>query len=103
MKIERINIGKIIENKVSEERISKSAFAKRIGLQRQNIDKTVFDKHSLDTDLLVTISEALGHNFFQYYKSDESCNKNNYIKEVKASITLQYGEQKKEGTLLFSF
>ena len=106
MKIERVNIGEIIRNKVKDE-MSMAAFAKKIGLQRQNVEKTVFGKHSLDTDLLISISEVLNHDFFQYYKSDEDCNKKDYgvsqIKEVKASITLQVGDEKKEETFSFAF
>ena len=107
MKIERVNIGEIIKKKVLEKRISIASFAKSIGLQRQNVEKTVFRKHGLDTDLLVRISEELGHNFFQYYKCNDECNKLDYtnsrIKEVKASITLQIGEKTKEEDVLFVF
>jgi hypothetical protein len=107
MKIERVNIGEIIKKKVLEKMISFSAFAKSIGIQRQNLEKTIFAKRSIDTDMLASISERLDFNFFQYYVNSDECNKNNYtpsdIKEVKAFITLQIGEEKKEETFSFSF
>jgi len=100
MKITRTDIGKIIKEKV-EERMCTSKFAESIGLHRQNVKKTIFEKNSIDTDLLATISEVLDYNFFQYYISDECCNEKDYnssIKELKASLTLQIGETKKEET-----
>jgi plasmid maintenance system antidote protein VapI len=99
MKITRVNIGEIVKAKVSEKKMSENKFAESIGRQRQNVKKTIFNKHSLDTDLLATISEVLDWDFFQYYKSDKECNTKDYnssIKEIKASFTLQIGEAKKE-------
>lgn len=96
MKIEKVNIGEIIRRKI---KTSESEFAKSIGLKRQNVAKTVFNKHSLDTDLLIRISEVLGHNFFEYYKCDEVCNKNDYvpkIKDVKTTVSFQIGDELKE-------
>jgi len=98
MKITRVNIGERIKEKVAG-KMSDAKFAQIIGLKRQNIKKTIFDKRSIDTDLLATISEALDYNFFQYYYSDTDCNKKDYnssVKELKASFTLQIGEAKKE-------
>jgi transcriptional regulator with XRE-family HTH domain len=105
MKIKRVNIGEMIKSKVLDKKMSKAAFAKKLNIQRQNIDKTVFGKHSLETDLLVDISEVLQHNFFQYYKSDEICNTNDYTvpKEIKATVTLQMEEEIQEGSINFSF
>jgi plasmid maintenance system antidote protein VapI len=101
MRIERVNIGEIIRKEVESKGMPDAKFAKSIGLQRQNIKKTVFEKHSLDTDLLILISEVLDIDFFQHYKRVDDCNKKDYansIKEVKASITLQIGNSRKEET-----
>lgn len=100
MKITRVNIGEIIKEKVAG-KMSDAKFAQSIGLKRQNIKKTIFEKRSIDTDLLATISEVLDYNFFQYYDSDINGNKKDYtnnVKELKASFTLQIGEAKKEET-----
>lgn len=63
MKINRLNIGEEVRKKVEESGLSKAKFAELLGIARQNIEKTVFQKHSLDTDLLCNISEVLNCNF----------------------------------------
>lgn len=107
MKIERINIGELIKNELTSRNISFSSFAKSIGIQRQNIEKTIFSKVSIDTEMLSLISEKLDFNFFQYYKDLDESNKKddttNEIKEVKALITLQLGQEKKEEKFTFFF
>ena len=59
MKINRLNIGEEVRRKVEESGLSKAKFAELLGIARQNIEKTVFQKHSLDTTLLCNNSEAL--------------------------------------------
>jgi plasmid maintenance system antidote protein VapI len=107
MKFERIHIGNIVKKKVQASGKSVASFAKSIELQRQNIEKTVFEKHSLDTDLLITISEVLDFDFFQYYRQIDESNKKDYMQnqiiEVKGSIKLKVGEEDKEETFTFSF
>lgn len=105
MKINRLNIGEEIRKKVEERGMSKAKFAELLGIARQNIEKTVFQKHSLDTDLLCNISEVLNCNFFDYYKSNILCNKIDYIeqKEIKATLTIEMGAEKKEQILRFVF
>ena len=102
MKIKRVNIGKIIEEVVKEKRISVAAFAKSINMQRQNIKKTIFEKNSLDTDLLIQISEVLDHYFFQYYGTDEERNKN-YYNEVRGILSIEFGKEKKDQVFKFIF
>lgn len=63
MNINRLNIGEEVRKKVDENGLSKAKFAELLGIARQNIEKTVFQKHSLDTDLLCNISEVLNCNF----------------------------------------
>ena len=103
MKINRLNIGEEVRRKVEESGLSKAKFAELLGIARQNIEKTVFQKHSLDTDLLCNISEVLNCNFFDYYKSNTSRNKIDYIeqKEIKATLSIEIGAQKKEQILRF--
>ncbi len=104
MKIERINIGQLIKEKVASEKKSIASFANSIGIKRQNIEKTVFSKNGIDTDLLIRISEELNFNFFQYYKSTDDCNINDYKKqEVKATLTIEMGEEKKDQVFRFIF
>lgn len=105
MKINRLNIGQEVRNKVEENGMSKAKFAELLGIARQNIEKTVFQKHSLDTDLLCNISEVLNCNFFDYYKSDCPCNNSDYIeqKEIKATLSIEMGTEKKKQVLRFVF
>ena len=99
MKIERINLGEIIREMVEEKGFSNAEFARQIGVQRQNIVKTVFEKPSLDTNMLCTISEVLGCNLFDYFKSNAANDKT----ELKATITIEMGKEKKDRTVRFVF
>ena len=99
MKIERINIGEIIREKVTEKGLSDAEFARNVGIARQNVKKTVFEKASLDTNLLCEISEVLECNLFDYFKSNNADDKT----ELKATITIELGKEKKDRTLKFTF
>jgi len=102
MKIRRLNIGELILQKVEEKKINKKKFAESIGIQRQNINKSVFEKHSIDTDLLCAISEVLECNFFDYFATKESGNQKNYInQEVKATVSIEIGSEKKDSVIRF--
>lgn len=69
MKLERINVGLAIEQRLNELGMSKSEFGRRIGIPRQNVN-CILEKPSIDTEKLISISEALGHNFFADYSDD---------------------------------
>lgn len=104
MKIERVNIGELIKNKVKADEMSIASFAKSIGKRRQNIEKTVFSKQSLDTNLLALISETLNFDFFQYYRVEKESNKKDYgLQEVKATLTIELGKEKKDQVFRFVF
>lgn len=100
MKIKRIHIGQVVRSKVEERGMSKAQFARMLGIQRQNIEKTVFNKHSLDSDLMCAISEILDCNLFNYFSD---CNKKNYTQELKAKLTIELGEETKDKTFKFVF
>lgn len=102
MEYRKVHIGEVVANRVAELKLSNSAFAKSIGLQRQNVRKTVFDKHGLDTDLLIIISKALDYDFFQHYLPVGRENKKDY-KEVKATITIEMEEKKQDKVFRFVF
>ena len=99
MKIKRINLGELIKSLVEAKGMSQAQFARLIGIQRQNINKTVFEKSSIDTDLLCVISEVLECNLFDYFKSDEIDDK----KEIKATLSIQMGREKIDKTFRFVF
>jgi len=99
MKIERINIGQLIKEKVADKGLSQAEFARKIGMARQNVAKLVFDKPSIDSNLLCTVSEVLGCNLFDYYKSNSLDDGT----ELKATITIELGKEKKDKTVTFVF
>lgn len=64
---EKTTIGPIIKEVFEKSGLKMNDLAKKIGTVRQNIYK-IFDRKSIDTDLLMKLSEVLQHDFFQYYK-----------------------------------
>lgn len=100
MKIDRINLGELIREEVAKRGMSKAKFAESVGIARQNIEKTVFQKQSLDTNLLCQISEVLECNLFDCFKSNTKDDKR---KELKATLTIEMGAEKQDKTCRFFF
>lgn len=65
-----VHIGKKIEEEFIRQKLSQSDFGRMIGVPQQNV-RRIFEKESIDTSRLVAISQALGFDFFVYYRSDE--------------------------------
>lgn len=104
MNIKPVNIGEVILQKVQDAGISKAKFAESLGIARQNIDKTIFSKHSIDTDLLCSVCNVLECNLFDYYKDSEGCNKVDYTPQViNATITVEMGADKQDKKFRFVF
>lgn len=61
-----IHIGEIIKSKARELRIGPTELGEKINTSKQNV-YGIYKRKSIDTDLLRKISNALGHNFFNYY------------------------------------
>lgn len=68
-------------------------------MQRQNVVKLVFEKASLDTNLLASICEVLDCNLFDYFSS----NSDKTVSELKATITIEMGKEKKDRSVRFIF
>lgn len=66
-----IHIGQIIHEKFRESGLSVTEFAARISRTRGTI-YDIFSRKSIDTDLLIIISEVLNYDFFQEYYSQET-------------------------------
>ena len=60
-----IKIGDLIKKTLSDRKMKLKDFADELGMARQNIYR-IFEKNSIETDLLIKISTVLNHNFFQY-------------------------------------
>ena len=62
-----INIGRMIEQVLREQGRSVSWFAKQICCERTNV-YSIFQRSSLDTELLLRISKVLSYDFFDIYR-----------------------------------
>jgi len=78
-------------------------FAQSIDSQKQNVERKVFSQKGIDTELLIKISEVLNFNFFDCYKSDSKSNYFRVQKELKATLTIEMGEEKQDKTFSFLF
>ena len=79
-----VHIGNVIKKIVKTKQINIDDFATSINCTRRNVYK-IFDKQSIDTDLLLVISKALKQNlFFNYIKDEEIADyKNKSIKTIE--------------------
>lgn len=71
MKIDKVNIGLLIEQRLNELGMSKSEFGRRIGIPQQNVNR-ILAKSSIDTDKLLDICEALDYNFFESFNKEQN-------------------------------
>lgn len=65
-----IHIGKKIKEELYQQKISVSVFAKKINRSR-NVVYDIFERESIDTDLLNKISKILNCDFFSVYSSQK--------------------------------
>lgn len=64
-----IHIGHLIREQLKKDQRSVSWLAREIHCTRNNVYK-VFNKPSLDSNLILKISKAMKFNFFQYYTAE---------------------------------
>ncbi len=76
-----IHIGHLIQAQLKADKRSVGWLAKQIPCTRNHVYK-IFNKHSLDADLILKISVAMSFNFFQYYSA-----------EVNAAMKARMGEE----------
>ena len=65
--IEKLHIGNLIRTTLNEQGRTVAWLARQVNCSHNNIYK-VFQKSSIDTDLLLRISRAMDYNFFQHFK-----------------------------------
>ena len=65
-----IHIGKKIKEEMQQKGIAVSTFAKKINRSR-NVVYDIFERESIDTDLLKKISKVLNCDFFSLYSSQK--------------------------------
>ena len=71
-----IHIGHLICEQLKADNRSASWLAREIHCTRNNVYK-IFNKPSLDSDLILKISVAMNFNFFQYYTAE-------FLESIKA-------------------
>ena len=64
-----IHIGHLIQAQLKADQRSASWLAREIGCTRNHVYK-IFNKASLEGDLILRISAAMNYNFFQYYSAE---------------------------------
>lgn len=67
--INNLHIGHLIQTQLKADHRSVGWLAREIGCTRNNVYK-IFNKASLDSDLLLRISKAMQFNFFRYYTEE---------------------------------
>lgn len=77
MEYPTIHIGQIIREKVDSLGWSQAKFAEKMNIKRQNVAKTIFEKSSLDSNILRNASMVLGINLFTCFFDDK--------KEIRAA------------------
>ena len=73
-----IHIGHLIQAQLKADQRSASWLAREIGCSRNHVYK-IFNRHSLDADLILKISFAMNFNFFQYYTAE-------FLEDMKARM-----------------
>ena len=71
-----IHIGRLIREQLKADQRSVSWLAREIRCTRNHVYK-IFNKPSLDGDLILKISVAMNFNFFQYYTAE-------FVESIKA-------------------
>lgn len=64
-----LHIGKIIEKELREQGRTVTWFARSLYCDRTNVYK-IFQRESVDSEMLYRISKILSHDFFKYYSKE---------------------------------
>jgi len=60
----KLHIGHMVKSVFDKSGLSVAEFARRIHCERTNVYK-IFNRHTIDVEMLVAISEVLEHNFLE--------------------------------------
>ena len=64
---QKIHIGSLIKLELQRQERTVSWFARKLNCDRSNVYK-IFKRPTIDTELLLRISQTLQHNFFDVYQ-----------------------------------
>ena len=84
--MKNVHIGSIIEQKVKENSMSIKEFAERINCERSNVYH-IFKQKSIDSELLIRISETLNYDFFNEIYLDKKIN--HFSKKVLIAFEIE--------------
>jgi len=70
MEKENIHIGMMIKARMKEMRLSPTEFAKRLGYSLPGTT-SIFERHTMQTDVLLKVCKALEYDFFKHYRIEE--------------------------------
>lgn len=73
---DKVHIGKLIQSRLKEDGRSATWLAQKLHYSRNNVYK-IFEKQSIDTELLLHICIVLNFDFFTYYSQSVSQIKHN--------------------------
>src|SRR5258706_6887324 len=95
-----VHIGEIIKRVMLEKNLSQEKLGKLINKNKQNVGN-IFKRKSIDTDLLLKLSEALHYNFFEQYYTEEPLKsmRSEEIEALKKSVeelTTEIGRKNRE-------
>lgn len=100
-----VHIGSLIQEKLDENGMKITEFARRIGKTSSNI-YNIFERESIDTALLASISSVLGYDFFKHYlalptevNSKEGEYHRMHAEKPTISITINNIDEKKIGRI----
>lgn len=80
-------IGQIIKEVVERKNITVVAFSKSIGVTRNNV-YDIYERHSIDTDLLKRIGQYLEYDFFQHFIEPQTIQLIKFSDNIKTSKVL---------------
>lgn len=96
-----LHIGKLIEKRLKETGMTKAEFARRISKTSQNV-YDIFDRETIDTGLLLKISEVLTYDFFQHYSIAysklEGVNDTHSLHEIALKVDALTSDNEAKGT-----
>lgn len=80
-------IGQIIKEVVERKKIGATAFSRTIGVSRNNV-YDIYERSSIDTELLKRIGQFLDYDFFQHFLEPETIEKIKFSEKVKPTRVL---------------
>jgi len=94
-----VHIGKKIKEELYKQRISVTAFAKKISRSR-NVVYDIFERESVDTDLLHKIGKVLSCDFFSLYSAQKEYAQEGIKSFYTREVEMVYGKTQEEGNLV---